>query len=495
MKLKIYNYLKLIFMFIFLCSLNYIINYNLQSKVFYDDDLATWHLYNNNNFIKFIFNTSFNKFRPILYILLWFCYKIGNNSMIFFNYVNLLISIIISLNIFYMINKITKIKYIAFTCSIAFILSKYAYYNITQVLGIMEALALLCACAFLYNCYQYLNNINKEKYYKNIIILYIVLPYIHERYIILLPMFFIILLLNNEISIKNLKWIKKLIIPIIIFIVFLGLRLVLFHDRFLDGTGGTDVKETFNIIKIIKFIRYQIFSLFQINIYRGFNYLHGISFNELNIIIKILICLWNLFIIFIVFKFIYEIIKNDKNRKNIIYNSILFISFICLCILSSSITIRVEMRWLYISYVGFLFYLAYMFYIIISKQTIEERKKLKYARLFLSIIIILLIPIELNYRKYYSNLYFWDNMLDRNALYEQTYEKYGDELFNKNLIIIDKNKEFTTDDMKYFFKQFNDNINFNIYVLNCYNKNLDTINKNDNIVLIRDKDNHKYNEY
>ena len=53
----------------------------------------------------------------------------------------------------------------------------------------------------------------------------------------------------------------------------------------------------------------------------------------------------------------------ERSGKEIVChlkNTILFLGFIALCIGSSSVTIRVEMRWVYVAYAAALLFFAYL---------------------------------------------------------------------------------------------------------------------------------------
>lgn len=56
------------------------------------------------------------------------------------------------------------------------------------------------------------------------------------------------------------------------------------------------------------------------------------------------------------------IVEKQKERKfTMLFNAMLFIGFIALNIASSSVTIRVEMRWIYVSLAGALLFLSYIY--------------------------------------------------------------------------------------------------------------------------------------
>ena len=70
----------------------------------------------------------------------------------------------------------------------------------------------------------------------------------------------------------------------------------------------------------------------------------------------------DLAIVILVIGFLVKLIRDKRKdaRLRIIWNSVLFLLFIGACIASSSVTIRVEMRWVYVSLTASLLFLAYM---------------------------------------------------------------------------------------------------------------------------------------
>lgn len=53
--------------------------------------------------------------------------------------------------------------------------------------------------------------------------------------------------------------------------------------------------------------------------------------------------------------------KRKERKFSMLFNTMLFIGFIALNIASSSVTIRVEMRWIYVSLAGALLFLSYIY--------------------------------------------------------------------------------------------------------------------------------------
>ena len=68
--------------------------------------------------------------------------------------------------------------------------------------------------------------------------------------------------------------------------------------------------------------------------------------------------------------------------------------------------------------------------------------------------LALMFPVECFYRQQYPKLYFWPNQLRYNSLAEETYEKYGDEIFGKTIYIVGNSYEMSDFTARTFFKVF-----------------------------------------
>ena len=112
--------------------------------------------------------------------------------------------------------------------------------------------------------------------------------------------------------------------------------------------------------------------------------------------------------------------KEQKQEKlarlrTFIGNNILFLLFIAMCIGSSSVTIRVEMRWVYVSFAASLLYFSYLLGV----------SRLPLGTIFCLAFICLRLPVERYYRSYFPQIYFWEDQDRMNSLAEETIEKYG----------------------------------------------------------------------
>ena len=128
--------------------------------------------------------------------------------------------------------------------------------------------------------------------------------------------------------------------------------------------------------------------------------------------------------------------------------SVLYISFIICCIVSSSITIRVEMRWIYVSYAAFLIYMAQILVYLIRYFDIKK------FIIPVTVYMVFGMICEQYYQSYYKNIYYWGTRLLTSSLYEQTLIKYGEDFFNKNVYIIGNSMMWTTTEWRSFYSQF-----------------------------------------
>lgn len=124
------------------------------------------------------------------------------------------------------------------------------------------------------------------------------------------------------------------------------------------GTGGTDVVDTLSVNSVLHFVLSQIAYIFGIN--AGPEHLNGQNFREAPLWVTILIALADLMIAMLVIAFIIRVLHKGKKMVPYLQKAFLFVAFIgAACLLS--VTIRVEMRWVYVSLAAALLFLSWMY--------------------------------------------------------------------------------------------------------------------------------------
>ncbi|MEG0215056.1 MAG: hypothetical protein RR685_02795, partial [Hungatella sp.] len=204
---------------------------------------------------------------------------------------------------------------------------------------------------------------------------------------------------------------------------------------------------------VIRYALAQVAYLFGIN--AGPEHLNGIAWNDTPRWLHLLVYAAIVTLLLMVAFFVRSLILHKKERKSAGCNSVLFLCFIGACIVSSSVTIRLEMRWVYVSFTAALLYLSYLYGVITKDvEGSDMPKKLLPYGILITAYVVLMFPVELCYRSCYPNLYYWSDQLRYNSLAEETYEKYGDAIFDKKIYLIGDTYQISDFTAQTFFKVY-----------------------------------------
>ncbi|MDO4438046.1 MAG: hypothetical protein Q4B86_01165 [Eubacteriales bacterium] len=522
----------------------FFINRDIEIKGLYMDDLYMWSCYGEQSLLEFAFpiGTS-TRFRPVYWLMTYLQMAIIGNHISWFVPFNIICNIIVAFTVYFIGKAIVKNRFLSLAASLCYLSSRFAYYQIGQALGLMETMAIFMALIILYLLYKYMNMDNLETfkevrdssvktensrleilfrnpgeiYYFGALIIYFLLVFVHERYLSLLPLFYLTLIVKllrhkKEYKKEYLKEnIRLWVAPVITFVVIFIIRKLAIGSAIPAGTGGTEVTETFNIKDAIGYALDQVMYIFGVN--AGPEHLCGLPWDMSPVFIKYLtkLSVLALFIICGMYAvtMLLDLGSKEEGAKarfcRNLSNSLLFVGFIALCIACSSVTIRVEMRWIYVSYTAALLFALYMIreicdiYMKISADEAEKYKdsenadalknlneaerqlyeKEKAGNVFrrsslmvtekwmspkiISAIIggififycVLSISTNAFYRQYYPKLYFWPDQLRMNSLAEETVESHGTEyVIGKDIYILENTYNMSQFYADTFFKTF-----------------------------------------
>lgn len=425
------------------------VNRGIQIKGLYMDDLYFWSCYGEQSFLQYVFPVGSTRFRFLYYLAAWLEMAVVQNHVAWFVPFNILLNAAVSWSIYIIGRRLSRAKGIGFLCGFMYLSSRMAYYQIGQVLGLMETMALWMSMGILWYLYRYLNEKDSRMYFYVSCVLYFGVCFVHERYMALFPLFLLVLLLKK--SRKPWEWGAS----IMSFLLVQLIRAFTIGSILPAGTGGTQVADTFSLGDTFRYAMSQIAYVFGIN--AGPEHLNGCPWSQTPGMVKAAIILADAAIGVMVLAFVVKLVKEKRKerRSSMLGNSALFILFTGLCIVSSSVTIRVEMRWVYVSLTAALLFLAYMY----GELTEGVKPELYLKRLWpwgaaFVLYAVLMLPAELFYRADYPRLYLWPNQLRYNSLAEETYGKYGDEIFGKTIYIIGNSYEMSDFTARTFFKVF-----------------------------------------
>lgn len=425
------------------------VNRGIEIRGLYMDDLYFWSCYGEQSFLQYVFPVGSTRFRFLYYLAAWLQMAVVGNHVSWFVPFNILFNAAVSWSVYMIGRRLSRSKAIGFLCGFMYLSSRMAYYQIGQVLGLMETMALWMAIGILWYLYRYMNETDRDHDFYLSTVLYFGVCFVHERYMALFPLLVFALVVKR--SRKPAQWGAC----VSSFLLVQLIRAFTIGSVLPAGTGGTSVADTFSLSDTVRYALCQIAYVFGIN--AGPEHLNGRPWAQSPMSVRVLVILADAAIAVIVLGFVVKLIR-DKRRNvkpGVLCNLALFLLFIGACIAASSVTIRVEMRWVYVSLTASLLLLAYMYGFLTEdvKPELYLKRLWPWGVAFLCY-VGLMLPVELFYRAQYPNLYLWPSQLRYNSLAEETYGRYGDDLFGKKIYIIGNSYEMSDFTARTFFKVF-----------------------------------------
>jgi len=488
--------------FLLIMGFAFYVNRHIHIKALYMDDLYLFSFFREQDFFTFSFPIgNAVRFRPVYWALSYIEMVFVGNDPNRYWYFNVALNGLLACFLCYFSWVVSKgKKLIPLFLSVVFLSAHFAYYQIAQALGILETLALGFSLLTLYFLYQ---ELNEEKHFLRNLVLshlfFFLLVFTHERYIALLPLFYVPLLFRGRAGKAKIltggkneghqgqtdrdragqdtveaEWKEReqkekkkkiffftshlpYILPLAQAFLFYAIRKFAIGSFVPKGTGGTEVSESFKLGEALQNAFAEVYYIFGFQ--KGPEHLNGIPWEKVSPDIRKLVyasiaVLAFTVLLSLIFALV-RIFKTEKSTGNsigvstdgitgtntesrtksstesnagkeqkrqklarlrsFIGNNILFLLFIAMCIGSSSVTIRVEMRWVYVSFAASLLYFSYLLGV----------SRLPLGTIFCLAFICLRLPVERYYRSYFPQIYFWEDQDRMNSLAEQTIEKYG----------------------------------------------------------------------
>ena len=383
------------------------INRHLSIRALYGDDLYLWSFYGCEDFWSFTFpKVTKGNFRPFYWAMSYLEFLLIGPHVHWYARFNVLLNVAISWVIYFFSRRLSRRtrvpqgvlpgQAVGLLTGMLYLQSHFAAYQIAQVLGLLESLALLLALLTLWGLFDYMEGRGTRAYLRACFCFFLVI-FTHERFIALAPLFYLAVFTlyqterrlcrrfvpsrmsevprtsqppasagttecdtpgSDMLSGNRLGRLLELLLPLLILAVFFGSRMVVAGDAIPVGTAGTKVQDTFSLAQALGFAFTQVAYIFGVN--AGHAIFCGVSFADSARWVQALIGLSWLSLLLMLVLYVRSVWKRGRITPRLIGENLLFICFIALCIGSSSITIRLETRWVYVSYTAALLYLSYM---------------------------------------------------------------------------------------------------------------------------------------
>ena len=504
--------------FLFLLGSAYWINRQIHIKALYMDDLYLFSFFREQNFFEFSFPIGQAvRFRPVYWAISYIEMALVGADPNRYLHFNIFLNSLLAFFLFFFSLKMTKKRILSLSLGLLFLSAHFAYYQIGQAIGILETLALGFALLTLYFLYRQIDC--EERIFGKMLffshLFFFLLIFTHERYVALLPLFYIPLIFRGKknesigapvqrtkekedkgatesVSVKasdalpasdpalsgkaaeggqylvveqgesanastntntstntsasvrkqdksGRKFAKipkflSFFLPFVQAFLFFIIRSLAIGSFVPKGTGGTEVHEGFSLAKAFSHAFSQVFYIFGIQ--AGPDYLAGIPWEEVGRKHRYVIyASIAVLVLSILLALLFAILKG-KLKKEFFGKNVLFLCFIALCIGCSSITIRVEMRWVYVSFAASLLYFAYLL----------GNTGIPIPTFFALLFVCLRFPAEMKYRESFPRIYFWE---------DQTIGKYGrDYVLGKQVYILENNYKMSKFYGDTFFQVF-----------------------------------------
>ena len=523
--------------FLFLLGSAYWINRQIHIKALYMDDLYLFSFFREQNFFEFSFPIGQAvRFRPVYWAISYIEMALVGADPNRYLHFNIFLNSLLAFFLFFFSLKMTKKRILSLSLGVLFLSAHFAYYQIGQAIGILETLALGFALLTLYFLYRQIDC--QERAFGKMLLFshlfFFLLIFTHERYVALLPLFYIPLFfrgkqaeVNTAVGVQNIglkeaeeskngkaldgakaadyakasesalsgtatagkqyivveqgesestntgvstsaytnvsesvsasarkqnnpesKALKRpkilpFFLPFVQAFLFFIIRSLAIGSFVPKGTGGTEVQDGFSLTKALSHAFSQVFYIFGIQ--AGPDYLAGISWEEVGRKHRYVIYASIAVLAFSILLALLFAIRKGKLKKEFFGKNILFLGFIALCIGCSSITIRVEMRWVYVSFAAALLYFAYLL----------GNTGMPIPTFFALLFVCLRFPAEMKYRESFPRIYFWEDQERMNSLAEQTIGKYGrDYVLGKQVYILENNYKMSKFYGDTFFQVF-----------------------------------------
>lgn len=541
--------------FLLLLGAAYWINRQIHIKALYMDDLYLFSFFREQNFFEFSFPIGQAvRFRPVYWAISYIEMALVGADPNRYLHFNIFLNSLLAFFLFFFSLKMTKKRILSLSLGLLFLSAHFAYYQIGQAIGILETLALGFALLTLYFLYRQIDC--EERAFGKMLLFshlfFFLLIFTHERYVALLPLFYIPLIFrgkkaggntgvvaqnrglreagesenakaldsrkasdyekdsdsawsgnategkgyivveqgesestsvntgasagafanesasvstsvstsaytnvsesvnasvgkldNSESKVLKRPKFLPFFLPFVQAFLFFSIRCLAIGSFVPKGTGGTEVQDGFSLTKALSHAFSQVFYIFGIQ--AGPDYLAGIPWEEVGRKHRYVIYASIAVLAFSILLALVFAIRKGKLKKEFFGKNILFLGFIALCIGCSSITIRVEMRWVYVSFAAALLYFAYLL----------GNTGMPIPTFFALLFVCLRFPVEMKYRESFPRIYFWEDQDRMNSLAEQTIGKYGrDYVLGKQVYILENNYKMSKFYGDTFFQVF-----------------------------------------
>ena len=396
---------------------------------------------------EYLFMNDGYRFRPVFQAVILLVWRICGCDTITFIQAMPVLNTLLGIALFLTADYLFKNRLFSFAISSIYLASRFAYYQTMMLFGVMEGTALFNAIVTLLFAMDFvINKRNRSIWF--VLLFYVLSVFTHERYLTLIAVVLAAIWLRSYKADEKALPIRKRVIYSAIAVGICGLcliaRQILFHGNAWTGTNGQDIGTTFSIPVLLIFIGKQM--LYLLGWGDPETYLSGLSYTQVDGTVTAATILFDAGILALIILYIIAYRKNQSEEKRQNLRGIaLAVIFIGACIIASSTTIRVEMRWLYASQTALLLCIGMAALFII--HTCKHKTRI-IAIGVTAVMLLCSFYVETAYRKGWPNQYYYPGLMTDNSLMEAV--KWYPDIRERDLIIIDPDNRVNTEEVNRF---------------------------------------------
>ncbi|MGP1348077.1 MAG: hypothetical protein ACTTK0_00365 [Stomatobaculum sp.] len=435
----------------------FFVNRKFRISGLYMDDLYMWSCWGEQSFPEYVFPIGSTRCRFVYWLAAWAELLLIGNHITWIVPINILLNAGLAVFLYGLAKRLSRSRVIGFWVGFLFLSAHFSYYQIGQLLGLMETMGLAFAVAQSWFLYRWMRRENSRDF-ALALLFYFLNCFTHERYMVLLPMFFFCLLVK-----RSRQWQYWLSVSLT-FLSVLGIRLLAIGTLAPAGTGGTQVAETFT--RQSAAMNFLAELLYCIGVNAGPEHLSGLPWQKTPFIFKVLLLFSFLLLLLFFVMVVLDILQQRSyglSSGKTIRDMLFFPGFMVGCAAASAVTIRVEMRWVYAVYVFWLLFISLLFGMrrrirLLRDADPEAQHRYRISDHFPMAALlfsgILMLPAFFLYRSAASKIYLFPNQERYNSLADVSYGKYGASVLGKEIVIIGNSYEMSEFTADTFFKTF-----------------------------------------
>ena len=313
---------------------------------------AVQHGHSPSTIFQALTTTSAEKYRPLLSLAFLLVVPAFGTNFAAYESLNVVIEIVNALLVAAIVMRLTRGRgLLALAAALAFVVSRFAYYNVMQVIGLMEGLALLftllamraAADAFVLDRYGRLTWA---------VLWYALAVFTDERFLVVGLFVVACAVLHPRASSQPRTRAAVAGGALLVLALYVGVKKLLFHEHLLVGTGGTLVATDAGTV--LRFAGAAMANFFGFNV--GPDFLSGLDLAEAGVPGYLLGLLVAVPAAALIGAFVYAAVRR-RDRKAL-RDGVLGLALFLPLALSATVTFRQEFRWLYAADTVFLIGLA-----------------------------------------------------------------------------------------------------------------------------------------